>query len=144
MMGIFWDKDGYTPQTTINENNKGKIYKVTFHHGTKNGQVETLIPTETIHFQYSDGTQAAPDVKGNAGDFKFTRTSIVDAVDGHIIKSGDWNAKSYQFKDGQNNVKVIKGYVANTTTYGNKIATPTDLNVEDTIIYRPISQIITV
>ena len=142
--GYVLDKDGYTPQTTINENNKGKIYKVTFHHGTKNGQVETLIPTETIHFQYSDGTQAAPDVKGNAGDFKFTRTSIVDAVDGHIIKSGDWNAKSYQFKDGQNNVKVIKGYVANTTTYGNKIATPTDLNVEDTIIYRPISQIITV
>ena len=142
--GYVLDQDGYTTQTTINEDNNGKTYIVSFKHGRKNGTTETLVPTETIHFQYADGTKAADDVHGNAGDFKFTRTPIIDTVTGQIVDPGTWNKESYTFDDGQKNVKVINGYVADKATYGNKTATPTDLNVEDTVTYRKISNIIPV
>ena len=136
--GYVLDQDGYTTQTTVNEDNNGKTYIVSFKHGRKNGT------TETIHFQYADGTKAADDVHGNAGDFKFTRTPIIDTVTGQIVDPGTWNKESYTFDDGQKNVKVINGYVADKATYGNKTATPTDLNVEDTVTYRKISNIIPV
>ena len=136
--------DKYVPQTNITEQNNGKTYIIAFKHGRKNGTTETLVPTETVHFQYADGSQAAPDVKGNAGDFKFTRTPILDAVTGQVVDPGKWNQESYTFDDGQKNVKVINGYVADKATYGNKTATPTDLNVEDTVTYRKISNIIPV
>jgi adhesion exoprotein len=142
--GYVLDQDGYTTQTTVNEDNNGKTYIVSFKHGRKNGTTETLVPTETIHFQYADGTKAADDVHGNAGDFKFTRTPIIDTVTGQIVDPGTWNKESYTFDDGQKNVKVINGYVADKATYGNKTATPTDLNVEDTVTYRKISNIIPV
>ena len=142
--GYVLDHDGYTTQTTINEDNNGKTYIVSFKHGRKNGTTETLVPTETIHFQYADGTKAADDVYGNAGDFKFTRTPIIDTVTGQVVDPGTWNKESYTFDDGQKNVKVINGYVADKATYGNKTATPTDLNVEDTVTYRKISNIIPV
>ena len=142
--GYVLDHDGYTTQTTINEDNNGKTYIVSFKHGRKNGTTETLVPTETIHFQYADGTKAADDVYGNAGDFKFTRTPIIDTVTGQVVDPGTWNKESYTFDDGQKNVKVINGYVADKVTYGNRTATPNDLNVEDTITYRKISNIIPV
>ena len=142
--GYVLDHDGYTTQTTINEDNNGKTYIVSFKHGRKNGTTETLVPTETIHFQYADGTKAADDVHGNAGDFKFTRTPIIDTVTGQVVDPGTWNKESYTFDDGQKNVKVINGYVADKVTYGNRTATPNDLNVEDTITYRKISNIIPV
>ncbi len=142
--GYVLDQDGYTTQTTVNEDNNGKTYIVSFKHGRKNGTTETLVPTETIHFQYADGTKAADDVHGNAGDFKFTRTPIIDTVTGQIVDPGTWNKESYTFDDGQKNVKVINGYVGDKATYGNKTATPTDLNVEDTVTYRKISNIIPV
>ena len=142
--GYVLDHDGYTTQTTINEDNNGKTYIVSFKHGRKNGTTETLVPTETIHFQYADGTKAADDVYGNAGDFKFTRTPIIDTVTGQVVDPGTWNKESYTFDDGQKNVKVINGYVADKATYGNRTATPNDLNVEDTVTYRKISNIIPV
>ena len=142
--GYVLDQDSYTTQTTVNEDNNGKTYIVSFKHGRKNGTTETLVPTETIHFQYADGTKAADDVHGNAGDFKFTRTPIIDTVTGQIVDPGTWNKESYTFDDGQKNVKVINGYVADKATYGDKTATPTDLNVEDTVTYRKISNIIPV
>lgn len=142
--GYVLDHDGYTTQTTINEDNNGKTYIVSFKHGRKNGTTETIVPTETIHFQYADGTKAADDVYGNAGDFKFTRTPIIDTVTGQVVDPGTWNKESYTFDDGQKNVKVINGYVADKVTYGNRTATPNDLNVEDTITYRKISNIIPV
>lgn len=120
--GYVLDQDGYTTQTTVNEDNNGKTYIVSFKHGRKNGTTETLVPTETIHFQYADGTKAADDVHGNAGDFKFTRTPIIDTVTGQIVDPGTWNKESYTFDDGQKNVKVINGYVADKATYGNKTA----------------------
>ena len=142
--GYVLDHDGYTTQTTINEDNNGKTYIVSFKHGRKNGTTETLVPTETIHFQYADGTKAADDVYGNAVDFKFTRTPIIDTVTGQVVDPGTWNKESYTFDDGQKNVKVINGYVADKATYGNRTATPNDLNVEDTVTYRKISNIIPV
>lgn len=134
----------YVPQAFITEDNNGKTYIIAFKHGRKNGTTETLVPTETIHFQYADGTKAADDVKGNAGNFKFTRTPILDTVTGQVVDPGTWNKDSYTFDDGQKNVKVINGYVADKVTYGNRTATPNDLNVEDTITYRKISNIIPV
>ncbi len=136
--------DKYVPQAFITEDNNGKTYIIAFKHGRKNGTTETLVPTETIHFQYADGTKAADDVKGNAGNFKFTRTPILDTVTGQVVDPGTWNKDSYTFDDGQKNVKVINGYVADKVTYGNRTATPNDLNVEDTITYRKISNIIPV
>lgn len=136
--------DKYVPQAFITEDNNGKTYIIAFKHGRKNGTTETLVPTETIHFQYADGTKAADDVKGNAGNFKFTRTPILDTVTGQVVDPGTWNKDSYTFDDGQKNVKVISGYVADKVTYGNRTATPNDLNVEDTITYRKISNIIPV
>lgn len=136
--------DKYVPQAFITEDNNGKTYIIAFKHGRKNGTTETLVPTETIPFQYADGTKAADDVKGNAGNFKFTRTPILDTVTGQVVDPGTWNKDSYTFDDGQKNVKVINGYVADKVTYGNRTATPNDLNVEDTITYRKISNIIPV
>lgn len=136
--------DKYVPQAFITEDNNGKTYIIAFKHGRKNGTTETLVPTETIHFQYADGTKPADDVKGNAGNFKFTRTPILDTVTGQVVDPGTWNKDSYTFDDGQKNVKVINGYVADKVTYGNRTATPNDLNVEDTITYRKISNIIPV
>ncbi|WP_276754516.1 mucin-binding protein [Limosilactobacillus ingluviei] len=160
--------DGYTSNVggELGDGNNGKTYDVIVKHGTQTvtpedpqepgtpinpndpdgpkwptevGDVQRTA-TQTVHYQGAgkdtpaDRTQTAENV--------FTRTVTVDKVTGKVTSTTAWTPTDHTF--GAETTPVVKGYTADKATAGAQTATPDELNVTDTVTYRPNGKIVPV
>ncbi|WP_268869345.1 mucin-binding protein [Limosilactobacillus ingluviei] len=160
--------DGYTKQvgSELGDGNNGKTYDVIVKHGTQTvtpddpqepgtpinpndpegpkwpvevGDVQRTA-TQTVHYQGAgaktpaDRTQTAENV--------FTRTVTVDKVTGEVTSTTAWTPTDHTF--GAEATPVVAGYTADKATAGTQTATPDNLNVTDTVTYRPNGKIVPV
>ncbi|MBD5430262.1 YSIRK-type signal peptide-containing protein, partial [Lactobacillus sp.] len=101
--------------------------------------------TSTLHYQYADGTTAAPD---NTQTSTWTRTLTIDKVTGEVQNPDEaWTSDIDTYKDAQ--VPVINGYVARKQTKNGKAVSSivagdkaVQENLEDTVIYDKIGNIV--
>ena len=85
--------------------------------------------TETIHYRYTDGSQAAPDHKATAN---FTRTGQHDAVTGSD-KWNSWTSNDNNFAAVDS--PVLTGYTPSQATVAGKTVAATDPNTDITVVY---------
>ncbi|MFP7774845.1 mucin-binding protein, partial [Ligilactobacillus sp. LYQ112] len=92
--GVVYNYDGTVP-----------VYKIVFEHNTRTDSVgdnpdnvaaDELTHTvhQTVHYVYSDGSQAAPDVTNS---LTFNRSVTVDQVTHKVIAEGDWTPSTQTF-----------------------------------------------
>lgn len=144
------------PAETVNENTPDTTVNVYYDHneipvGTdtpdKHGvdlNELTKDVNETVHYVYSDGTKAAPDVVQTS---KWTRTLTIDAVTNEVISDGqyttDWAIpKGEKTVYDQVDTPVIKGYHADKRQINATVVTQN--NIEETVTYQPNGKIIPV
>lgn len=91
------DKDPWTKETIESQSNSVR------------DEVETKTISETIHYVYADGCQAAKDVTTYV---TLTRTTTYDVVTGQVISSTLWTTDAFQAVDSPE----IDGYTADHAT----------------------------
>ena len=144
------------PAETVNENTPDTTVNVYYDHNEipvgpdtpdKHGvdlNELTKDVNETVHYVYSDGTKAAPDVVQTS---KWTRTLTIDAVTNEVISDGqyttDWAIpKGEKTVYDQVDTPVIKGYHADKRQINATVVTQN--NIEETVTYQPNGKIIPV
>ncbi len=136
-----------TPDTTVNvyyDHNEISVGPDTpDKHGVDLNEL-TKDVNETVHYVYSDGTKAAPDVVQTS---KWTRTLTIDAVTNEVISDGqyttDWAIpKGEKTVYDQVDTPVIKGYHADKRQINATVVTQN--NIEETVTYQPNGKIIPV
>lgn len=105
-----------------------QTYNIYFKHGQKALQ-DTKTVTETIHYQYADGTQAAPD---HVATITFTRNGVHDEVTGNDTWD-PWSAADQTFAAVDS--PVIAGYTANPAVVTSQKVTAADGNQVITVTY---------
>ena len=94
-----------TPGTPINPDNPdGPKWP----EGTDKNSLTTDVH-QTIHYQYGDGSQAAPDKTDST---TFDHQVEIDKVTGEIVKDDGWTAKNGKTSFDSKNSPVIPGYTA--------------------------------
>ena len=76
--------------------------------GTDKNSLTTAVH-QTIHYQYGDGSQAAPDKTDST---TFDHQVEIDKVTGEIVKDDGWTAKNGKTSFDSKNSPVIPGYTA--------------------------------
>ena len=144
------------PAETVNENTPDTTVNVYYDHNEipvgpdtpdKHGvdlNELTKDVNETVHYVYSDGTKAAPDVVQTS---KWTRTLTIDAITNEVISDGqyttDWAIpKGEKTVYDQVDTPVIKGYHADKRQINATVVTQN--NIEETVTYQPNGKIIPV
>ncbi|WP_259756266.1 mucin-binding protein [Lactococcus lactis] len=139
-----YENEGYVlssnnyPATGVNfdfDSGTSQDFVVYLSHGTEVTTDEKTI-NQTIHYVYSDGTEAAPDATDSVS---FTRTENKDLVTG-AISYGDWTSKDGDTNFESKDSPTISGYSpdkAKSDEIKNLTATSED-NVQ-TITYSPAS-----
>ncbi|MGL3697746.1 mucin-binding protein [Lactiplantibacillus plantarum subsp. plantarum] len=94
-----------TPGTPINPDNPDSPKWPT---GTDKNSLTTDVH-QTIHYQYGDGSQAAPDKTDST---TFDHQVEIDKVTGEIIKDDGWTAENGKTSFDSKNSPVIPGYTA--------------------------------
>ncbi|USS90643.1 mucin-binding protein [Fructilactobacillus carniphilus] len=148
--------DGYTPNYKFGTDEP--TFKVTFKHKTKTvtpenpgqpGQpVDPNNPdgpkypdgtdeanlvrniSRTIHYRYSDGSEAAKDVTETV---KYARNMTFDEVTGKIIATDDWKSDKTSYDAVQS--PSITGYTPDKPTVDAAPVTPNDTNSSVTVVY---------
>lgn len=130
------EKQGYvlvndsTDGQSIQFPDQDKTYVITMKHGTKQVS-QTKQITETIHYVYKDGSQAAPDHVAQPLEFK--RSGQQDLVDSNKTTWGAWEPASQSF-DAVSSPK-IDGYTADQATIDAQNVTANDSNIVKTVTY---------
>ncbi|MFC0233607.1 MucBP domain-containing protein [Vagococcus entomophilus] len=119
--GVTYDKDG-SPKT----------YEVHLKHGTTSTSENKSI-TETVHYQYSDKSQAHADQQ--ATPVEFSRTVTTDKVDG-TKTFGEWSAKDNQTSFAKIASPTIPGYTPDQAEIPEVMGlTAESKNIEQTVTY---------
>nr|WP_245328745.1 Ig-like domain-containing protein [Lactobacillus colini] len=166
--GYVLEEDGYTNKVgnDLNVDNNGKIYLVTFHHGSATSTPQdpsdpgtpinkedpngpkwpagsnevTKNASQTI--RYNGAGEHTPDKHVTTQDGAFTRTITVDKVTGKTTKTENWNPQTHSFNDV--NTPVIDGYHADKNIATTVPATPDKPDVATDITYYKNGKIIPV
>ena len=86
--------------------------------------------SQTVHYVYSDGTQAADD---NVQNTKFDHTLVFDNVTGKQIEDKGWSPENHKFNDVTS--PTINGYHADKTVVEGATVTPDNPTSETTVTY---------
>ncbi|GAB2026122.1 hypothetical protein OfM2_00240 [Lactovum odontotermitis] len=89
-----------------------QIVYIHLSHATEDSQ-ESKEVSETIHYVYEDGSEAAPD---KTDKVTFTRTNTTDKVTGEVISSTDWVAENDDTTFDAVTSPEIDGYTADKST----------------------------
>lgn len=109
------------------------ITKIAIQHKTEEvTDIQTV--TETIHFKYTDQSQALPDT---IQTITFIRNGIKDLVTGKTVW-GEWDKESSTFPEIV--APNISGYSPNPMTIAAQTVGPNSQNLEFTVTYSPIDK----
>jgi LPXTG-motif cell wall-anchored protein len=102
---------------------------------------ETKDVNETIHYQYEDGSEAAPD---KTDSVTFTRDVEKDAVDGTYVTEGEWTAKDDDTSFDEKISPTIENYTPNKASIAEVTGlTDSSADVEKTVIYKADTEEVT-
>ncbi|MDR0922472.1 MAG: LPXTG cell wall anchor domain-containing protein [Lactobacillales bacterium] len=120
------------PAKFDNDSDKDQIIEIHLKHATTT-KSESKVVNETIHYVYSDGSEAADDATDSV---EFTRDVTTDSVTGKTVSTGKWVAKDDDTTFDKVNSPEIKGFTPDKPS----VAKVTDLtadskDVEETVTY---------